>query len=196
MSEAEKYLVDIQLFSRISGELTAFLSELSEKIRNSAEQLAAIEQAVELKAGELKRLHEIDAAMATMEQLMEDQRQQKEQFEKHIAAQRDLWEEEKSRRILENEEYMERLQVLRQQDEEEYRTRWALEQAKAKQELIEELQEIQRKHQENQAETEQDLLRRELLLKAKEEEWLQLVQELEQFMSKLGRSAAQPAYQV
>jgi hypothetical protein len=186
---AEKRLVDIPLFSRISGELTAFLSELSDKVQKSAEQLEMMDQAVERKAEELKRLHEIDAATATLEQLMEDQQRQKEQFEKFIAAQRELWDQEKFRRIQENEEYMERLQLQRQSEEEEYRLRWASEQAKAKQELIEELQEIQTKCQANQASVEQELLQRELLLKEKETEWMQLVQELEQFMSKLGRSS-------
>jgi hypothetical protein len=190
LASAEKYLVDIQLFSRISGELTAFLSELSEKIRSSSQQLKMIEQTVELKADELKRLHEIDSASVTLEKLMDAQKVEKEQFERFIANQRGLWEDEKSRRIQEYEKYMERLQVQRQHEEEEYRGRWAVEQEKAKQALAEELQEMRKK---NEA-LGKALLERELLLKEKELEWLQLVQELEQFMSKLGRRSYQPGF--
>jgi type IV secretory pathway VirB10-like protein len=190
LTSAEKYLVDIQLFSRISGELTAFLSELSEKILSSAEQLKMIEQAVELKADELKRLHEINSATVALEQLMDAQKLEKEQFERFIANQRSLWEEEKSRRIQEYEQYMERLQVQRQHEEEEYRSRWAVEQEAAKQELAEELLEIRKK---NEA-LGKTLLERELLLKEKELEWMQLVQELEQFMSKLGKRSFQPGF--
>ncbi len=190
-ASAEKYQVDIELFSRISSELTKFVSELSEKIRGSAEQLKMIEQAVELKAGELKKLHEIDAATVTLEQLIEDQQQQKDQFEQFAANQRSLWDEEKSRRLQENQEYMERLQLQRQREEEEYRLRWTDEQLKAKQALTEELQEVQKRIQSNQEALEKKLLARELLLKEKELEWMQLVQELEQFMSKLGKNYPQ-----
>jgi hypothetical protein len=191
LASAEKYLVDMQLFSRISGELKAFLSELSEKIRSSTEQLKMIEQAVALKEDELKRLHDIESASVTLEQLFDSQKLEKEQFERYIANQRSVWEEEKSRRIQEYEKYIERLQVQRQHEEEEYRSRWAVEQENAKQALAEELQEIRKK---NEA-LGKSLLERELLLKEKELEWMQLVYELEQFMSKLGKRAFQPSVQ-
>jgi hypothetical protein len=52
--------------------------------------------------------------------------------------------------------------------------------------LAEELQSIQKKNQADQEALERDFLERDLHLKQKELEWMQLVQELEQFMSKLG----------
>jgi hypothetical protein len=186
---AEKYMVDIRHFLNISGELTSFLSELSEKIRSSAEQLKMIEQAVELKTEELKQLHNIEAAAAALEQLREDQRREKEQFEILMARQRGSWEKEKAARNQENEEYLDRLRAERQREEEAYRCQLAIEQAKAKQILAEELESIQKKYQANQETLEKDYLGRELGLKQKELEWLQLVQELERFMSKLSKRA-------
>jgi hypothetical protein len=184
---AEKYLVDIQHFSRLSSELTAFLSELSEKIRSSAEQLKMIEQAVALKTEDLKRLHGIEAAAVELEQLIESKRLQKEQFDNFVAGQRNLWDEEKAKHTQENEEYLESLKLQRQREEEEYRLQWAAEKSKAKQQLAEELQAIQKKNRANQESLEKDFLKRELLLKEKELEWMQLAQEIEQFISKLGR---------
>ncbi len=186
-ASAEKYLVDIQHFSHLAGELTAFLSELSEKIRSSAEQLKMMEQAVALKAEDLKRLHNIEATAVDLEQLIANQRLQREQLENFMAGQRSLWDEEKARRSKENEQYLENLKLQRQKEEQEYRFEWAAEKSKAKQELAEELQTIQKKNRANQEALEKDFLKRELLLKEKELEWMQLAQELEQFISKLGR---------
>jgi hypothetical protein len=188
-ASGEKYMVDIQHFSRLSSELTAFLSELSEKIRSSAEQLKMIEQAVALKTEDLKRLHNIEAATVELEQLIERQRLQKEQFENFMADQRSLWDEEKARRIRDNEEYLENLRLQREREEGEHRLQWEAKKSEAKQELAEELQAIQKKNRVNQEALEKDFLRRELLLKEKELEWMQIVQELEQFISKLGRRA-------
>jgi hypothetical protein len=185
-ASTEKYQVDIRHFENISGELTAFLSELSEKVRSSAEQLRMIEQAVEFKTEELKRLCDIENAAATLDRLLEKQRLEKEQFEAVMARQRSLWEEEKVARDQENEEYLERLKAERQREEEEYQRQWAVKQSKAKQELSEELQSIQKKNQADQEALEKDFLERDIHLKQKELEWMQLVQELEQFMSKLG----------
>jgi hypothetical protein len=185
-ASAEKYQVDIRHFKNISGELTAFLSELSEKVRSSAEQLKVIEQAVELKTEELKRLCEIEDAAVTLDRLLEKQRLEKEQFDAVMARQRSFWEEEKVANAKENKEYLERLKAERQREEEEYRRQWAVAQSKAKQELVEDLQSIQKKNKANQEALEKDFLERDLHLKQKELEWMQLVQELEQFISKLG----------
>jgi hypothetical protein len=185
-ASAEKYQVDIGHFKNISGELMAFLSGLSEKVRSSAQQLRLIEQAVELKTEELKRLCAIEDAATTLDRLLQKQRLEKEQFEAVMARQRSLWEEEKVARDQENEEYLERLKAERQREEEEYRRQWTVKQSKAKQELAEELQSIQKKNQADREAMEKEFLERDLHLKQKELEWMQLVQELEQFMSKLG----------
>lgn len=186
---ADKYQIDIQHFSRLSSELTAFLSEMSEKIRGAAEQLKMMEQEVALKTEALKRLHYIEAAVVELEQLRESQRLEKEQFDNFMAGQRSLWEEEKAKRDQGNQEYLANLKSQRQRDEEEYQCQWADEKQKGKQELAAELLAIQKKNRANQEALEKDFLKRELLLKEKELEWMQLVQELEQFISKLGRRA-------
>jgi hypothetical protein len=186
---ADKYLVDVQHFAHLSSELTSFLSDLSEKIRSSAEQLKMIEQAVALKTEDLKKLHGIETAVIEMAQLVENQKLQKEQFENLMMEQRRGWEEEKAMRGRENEQYQLTLRIERQKEEEEYRLQWEAEREKARQELTEELQIVQKRNQANQEALEKEFLKRELQLKEKELEWMQLAQELEQFISKLGRRA-------
>ncbi len=78
---------------------------------------------------------------------------------------------------------------------------------RAQQKLEEELKAVQQESLEKQQALERDCLQRELILKEKELEWVQLIQELEQFMSKLtrrtqahaaarpGEAAAQPEFQ-
>jgi hypothetical protein len=98
-----------------------------------------------------------------------------------------LWEEEKSMRAQESQEYFECLKAERQREEEEYRRQCAVEHSKAKRELEVELQSIKKKNQAYLEALEKSFLERDLHLKQKELEWVQLVQELEQFMSKLGK---------
>jgi hypothetical protein len=186
---ADKYLVDLQHFSRLSGELTSFLSDLSEKIRSSAEQLRMIEQAVVLKTEDLKNLHDIEVAAVELAQLIENQKLQKEQFENLMADQRNHWEEEKAKRDQEQDQYLQTLRMEREKEEEEYRLQLAAEKDKARQDLAQELQVVHERNQANQEAMEKEFLKRELLLKEKELEWMQLAQELEQFISKLGRRA-------
>ncbi len=188
-ASADSYHVDIRHFQNIGSELTAFLSALSEKVRNSADQLKAVGQAVEQKQEELKRLRQIEAAASSLENLLEKHRVEKEQFESSMVCLRGEWEAEKALHDRETEEYTAQRHAERQREEEEYRRRQAAERSQARKELEEELQSIRKKNREKQESLEKSLSERELLLKQKESEWMQLVQELEQFMSKLGKGA-------
>ncbi len=178
---------EIENFSRLSSELTELMSSLSQKIMGSADQLRAIQSAVDLKKEELKRLHDIDAAATALEQLIENHRLQKEGFESDMERQRRLWEEEIAQREQEERDYHENLRIQRQHEEEEYRRNWAVEQSKAREQLEEELRTMEQKNREKLEAIERDCLARELVLKEKELEWIQLIQELEQFISKLSK---------
>jgi hypothetical protein len=197
---SETIASEIEHFSRLSSELTELLSNISQKIANSEEQLRVIQSTVDLKTAELKRLHNIEAGAVALEQLAEDHRLQKEGFERVMDHQHRLWEEEKAQREREDREYLENLKIRREQEErefgenleiqrqreeQEFQRMWATEKSKARQQLEEELRAIEQNSREKQEAMERNCLERELLLKQKELEWVQLVQELEQFMSQL-----------
>lgn len=186
----------IERFSHLVSELTELLTSLLQNARNAIEQLDVTQSAVELKKKELQELHKIDAAAATLEQLMEEQRSRKEEFEGYMGNQRRLWEEEKARRTQEEEEHFQNLKDQRHREEEEYERMWAAERMKAQQMLEEEIRTLQRQNEEKQRALERDWRERELALKGKETEWIRLIQELEQFLFNLsGRTQTQIAAQ-
>jgi hypothetical protein len=194
LMDPEKLSLEIERFSGLSAELSELLSRLRLEIQNSAEQLSRIRSAVDAKKGELKTLHDIEASAVALERLIQDQRQQRESFERSMTDQRAMWEEEKAERTRQEKEYLENLLISRERDEEDYRQAWAAEKLKAQQQLEEELRVVQQEGLQRQQALEKDLLERELTLREKELEWVQLIQELEQFMSKLTRRAqAHPA---
>jgi hypothetical protein len=186
----EALSVQVERFSRLSSDMAKLLSELSQEAKKSLDQLNGIRLAVDLKKKELKTLNE---SAASLKQLIEDHRLQRENLDRLMEGQRRVWEEEKTRRAQQEREYLEDLKIQRQREEEEYRHMWAVEQLKAQQKLEEELRTIQQKSLEKQQALERDCLQREQTLKEKELEWIQLIQELEQFMSRLARHAQSPS---
>jgi hypothetical protein len=186
---AKEMTAAAERFSHLSSGLNEVLGNLSRIVRTAAEQLDAIKAAVDLKKSELKRLHDIDAAAVKLEQLLEDHRKQKESFEAQMRNESRAWEEEKARQLEEEKAYEETLKLQRQREEEEYKRAWEVEKARAQQQIEEEFRLIQQKNRLKQEAMERDYMQRELILKEKELEWVQLIQELEQFMSKLTRRA-------
>jgi colicin import membrane protein len=187
LMNAEKLSEEINRFSGLTSELTGVLSRLSREVQISAEQLNQAHAALEAKHNELKTLYGLEASAATLEGLVRDNRQQKEDLQRQIEEQRAAWELEISKREQEESQYQENLRIRRQRDEEEYKQRWAAEKLKAQQKFEEELRVIHQEALQRQQARERDCLDRELKLKEKELEWVQLIQELEQFMSKLTR---------
>jgi hypothetical protein len=184
---AEKLSIEIDRFSSLSSELAAILTLFSQEIKTAAEQLTRIRAAVDLKKKELKDLHGIEASIAALDRLAVEHQEKKEALERLMADQRAQWEAEKARRTREEREYAENLRIRHEREEEEYRQRVAGEKLKAQQKLEEEMRIIQQEGLQKQQAQERDCLQRELILKEKELEWVQLIQELEQFMSKLTR---------
>jgi hypothetical protein len=111
----------------------------------------------------------------------------KESLEREIADGRALWEEEKVKRAQEEKEYQETVRVRREKEEEAFRQHWANERHLAQRKLDEDLKLMQEENLERQRALERSFLERELKLKEKELEWMRLVQELEQFLSRLTR---------
>ena len=185
LSDTNKLSTEIERFSCLSTEMAGFLTRLSEGARKSAEQLSQICSEVDLKKKELKAIYGIEASAEALERLAQDHRQRKESFERLISDQRTLWEAEKAKRVNEEKEYQEKLRIRRQNEDEEYRQKWAGEKLKLQRQLEEELKSIQEEGLKRRQALEKECLDRERILKQKEMEWVQLVQELDQFMAKL-----------
>jgi hypothetical protein len=184
---AEDIILNVERFTKLSSELTGVLSNLSQEIREAAEQLNDIRIAVDAKKRELKTLHGIEATAVTLERMALDYQRRKESLEREIAEQRALWDEEKAKRAQEEREFQESVRVRREREEEAFRQNWANERNLAQRKLEEELKLMQEESLERQRALERGFLERELKLKEKELEWMKLVQELEQFLSRLSR---------
>jgi len=178
---------ELNRFSLLNSEMSAILSRFIHEIRLSSEQLQQVRSAVDTKKKELQALLNIEESAESLEHLSQRYRQQKEDLELQIENQNALWEQEKRKRLQEEQEYLEKTRIRREKDEEAYRQHWAEEKLKSRQKLEEELLVIQQESYQNQQAFEQECLERELILKQKELEWVQLIQELEQFMTRLTR---------
>jgi hypothetical protein len=176
---------DIERIASLSAEMNRLLSNLSHKIERSALQLKEIQSAIDTKKEELQKLHEIDASITSLETLIEDHRLENERFQTLMDNQRGLWEEEKNRRVQEEEGYFENLRIRREQEEEEYRRTWDLNKSEAHEKLGEELRTIESDFRKKLEASEKDLLDRESILGRKEKEWNEIVRETEQFLSGL-----------
>ena len=78
----------VQKVSGLGLEVSKSLADLSEKLVQEVNRLAAVREAVALEQKELERLHKIDVAATAVDQLVEDYARQKEQLEAEIAARR------------------------------------------------------------------------------------------------------------
>jgi len=181
----EKITLDIKRFSDLGSEMIGLLSTLSQEINSAAADLQSVQTALDLKKKELATLNEIEMVAASLEKQIQDLRQQKENLDHVIAEQRVAWEKERDRRAREEKEYIENLNARRQKEEQEYQQSRAAELEQSRRLLEDELRAIQQEKQEAQTAIETNLQERELLLKKKELEWGQLIQELEQFLFKL-----------
>lgn len=182
---AKEISTEIEHFSALSSDLTGFLTNLSGKVQHWMGQLSGIQSEIELKKEELKRLHDIEASADALEKLVVAQRLRKESFESLMERERNRWEEEKARHLQEEREYLENLGIQRQRQEDEYKRSLAADQEKARRQLDEDLRALREENRLKLEALEKDYAQRELILKEKESEWIQLVQELEQFISRL-----------
>jgi len=174
---AEGLVETVERFTLLGTELREFLTDLSHNITASVEQLKEVRSAVEIETQEMERLHKIDLAATELEKLLEDHQREKEQFESLMENQRQLWEDEKARHAEEEKAYLENLKSQRELDEEEYNRRRAL--------LEDEMEARRQKNTDEQLLLEKNWQERELSLKEKETEWVRLVGELNEFLSKL-----------
>ncbi len=174
-------------FTKLSAELAEVMASMSEEVKAAAQQLDSIRASVDAKKRELKTLHGIEATAVALERLVLDYQRQKETLERSIVEQRVLWEDEKTNRAQEEKEYQESLRLRREKEEEAFRKQWAGERLAAQQKLEEELKVLRQESFEKQQTIEKECREREQKLAGREREWMQLIQELELFMSRLTR---------
>jgi colicin import membrane protein len=81
--------------SNLGLEVSKSLATLSEQLVQEVNRLATIREAVMLEQKELERLHKIDVAATSIDQLVQDYSRQKDQLETEIATQRTAWGDER-----------------------------------------------------------------------------------------------------
>jgi hypothetical protein len=175
----------VQKISGLGLEISKALAELSGKIVAEVERLNAVREAVALEAAELTRLHKIDTAATALDQLIQDNRAQKESLETEISAQRAAWAEEERERLREQKEYDEALKKQRQREAEDFEYKKVLERKKAQDKYDEEVRLQEKKNKEKQETLEKSWQQREATLKEREEELARLKLEVDAFPARL-----------
>ena len=183
----------VQKLSGIGLEVSKALSDLSEKLVQEVDQLAAVREAVTLETKELERLHKIDVAATALDQLIQDYRTQQSQLEGEIAAQRAAWEREEEERAAREKELEDGLKKQRLRETEEYEYKKTIERKKAQDKYDEDMRLLEKKNKERQEALEKDWRQRETAIKQNEEEWARLRKEVDEFPVRLKREVDKAA---
>ena len=175
----------VQRTSGLGLEIAKSLAQLSEKLVAEVEKLQNVREAVSLETKELERLHKIDIAATTLDQLIQDYGKQKEELEAEISSRREAWAEEERERERQQKELEENLKKQRQREAEEYEYKKSLERKKAQDKYEEEMRLLEKNNKERQEALEKGWQQREAVVKEKEEEWARLKKEVEEFPARL-----------
>ncbi len=179
----------VQKISGLGLEISRSLSDLSSKLVEEVNLLAGAREAVALERKELERMHRIDVAATTVDQLVEDYSRQNRELEAEITARRSEWEEEARTSERERKEQEEALRKQRQREIEEYEYKKNLERKKAQDRYEEEIRLQEKKNAERQELLEKGWQQRETALREREEEFAKLQQESSGFPARLEKEA-------
>ncbi|MGA2983802.1 MAG: hypothetical protein ABSG32_08300 [Terriglobia bacterium] len=171
--------------SNLGLDVSKSLAALSDQLVQEVNRLGTLRDAVILEQKELERLHKIDLAATSIDQLVQDYSRQKDQIETEIAAQRTAWAEEQKQSERERKEQEETLKKQRQREGEEYEYRKALERKKAQDKYEEEMKLLERANKEKQEALDKSWREREAALKSSEEEIQRLRKEAAEFPVRL-----------
>ncbi len=175
----------VQRISGLGLEISKALSEVSARLVEEVDRLAAVREAVAIERRELERLHRIDVAATALDQMVQDYGREKERLEAEIAVRRAVWEEELRTTERERREQEESLKKQRQREIDEYEYKKALERKKAQDKYEEDLRLLERKNKEKQEALEKEWQRREAALKEGEQELVALRKEAAEFPARL-----------
>lgn len=166
------------------------LGDISEKLVAEVERLADLREAVALERDELDRLHKIDIAATTLDQLLEDHARNKQAFEAEMAETRAAWKQEAAQAERERREQDDTLKKQRQREAEDYEYKKTLERKKAQDKYDEEQRQTARQNAERQEALAREWQQREAVLKAQEEDVARLRTEVGDFPARLAREVA------
>ena len=116
--------------SDLNVEISRTLSNLSEKMNGEVGLLQSLKEAVALESKELHRLHRIDIAATSTDQLVADYQEKKSSFEKDLLNARQEREKETEEKKQQEAEYTETLKKTRYRETEDYEYKKALERKK------------------------------------------------------------------
>jgi len=171
--------------SALGLEISKALADVSAKVVEEVERLSSVREAVNLERAELDRLHKIDVAATSLDQMVQDYAREKERLESEIAAQRAAWEEESRNTERERKEQEENLKKARTREIEEYEYKKNLERKKAQDKYEEDQRLLEKKNKERQEGLEKNWQQRETALKEQELELQRLRKEAQEFPESL-----------
>lgn len=175
----------LRKFADLNGEMSKTLSNLSEKMISEVNLLSNLRQAVAIETREFEKLHKLDVAQTTLDQLIEEYSQQKETLESEIETTRQMWEEENQIKAREIKESEDNLKKIRQREIDEYEYKKSLERKKTQDKYEEEIRLREKQNRESQENLEKSWQTREAALKAQEEEIVLLRKSVEEFPVRL-----------
>jgi colicin import membrane protein len=110
----------VEQISRLGLDISRALSGISEKLAEEVNWLANLRQAVSLEHQELDRLHKIDVAATSLDQVVQEYEKQKQQLEEEIGTQRSVWEENVQTGERERKEQDDALKKQRERETDDY----------------------------------------------------------------------------
>src|SRR4051794_11117829 len=176
-----------QRISALNGEVSRTLLDLSEKLAAEVELLGSVREAVQLERQELERLHKMDIAATSLDQLIQDYARERERLETEMQARRAEWEQETRTTERERKEAEETLRKQRQRETEDYEYKKQLERKKAQDRYDEDMHLLQKGNEERQQELERAWAQRETVLKEREDELTQLRHQVEDLPNRIAR---------
>ncbi len=174
-----------QQISALSGQISRTLVDLNEKLTGEVDLLAKVREAVQLERQELGRLHKIDVAATSVDQLVQDYERERERLEAEMETRRNEWEQEARTAERERKEAEEAYKKQRQRENEDFEYKKQLERKKAQDKYEEDVRLMEKKNEERQEELERSWAQREAALKEREDELARLRQEVAQFPQRL-----------
>jgi hypothetical protein len=158
----------VQRLSGLGLEISKALADISGKLVSEVERLTSIREAVSLEQRELERLHKLDIAATSLDQLVQDYQSQNVKLEQEISARRLAWEAEELERARDQKEYEDNLKRQRQREVEDYEYKKALERKKAQDKYDEDQRLLEKKNREKQEDLQKSWNQREAALKERE----------------------------
>lgn len=176
--------------SELNLEISRTLAGLSEKMTNEVNLLKSLKEAAHLESNEIKRIHGIDTAATRIDLLIDEYAEKKKFLEAESTGMRESWEKEKIVRELKDKEDAELLKKNRARENEDYEYKKALERKKFQDNFEEECRLKEKENREKQEALEKQWNEREAVIKTKEEEFVTLKKEVEQFSGRLASECA------